>query len=212
MFVFIKRIMDVILALIGMILLFPLLIFIYIIIKIDSKGSALFLQKRVGKGKRSFYILKFRTMRIDTPEEIPTHLLEDPEYYITRIGRILRRTSLDELPQLWNILLGHMSIVGPRPALWNQFDLIQERDKFGANDIRPGLTGLAQVSGRDELLIGEKARLDGEYVKRMSFLFDCRCIMWTFKIILNQEGFVEGKGRVNQVDSFEGNVNNKEAM
>jgi O-antigen biosynthesis protein WbqP len=212
MYVLVKRIMDIILAMIGLIILSPLFILIILCIKIDSKGSTIFKQKRVGKGMSHFNILKFRTMRIDTPKEIPTHLLENSDYYITRVGRILRRTSLDELPQLWNILLGHMSIVGPRPALWNQFDLIKERDKYGANDIRPGLTGWAQINGRDELIIEDKARLDGEYVRKMSLLFDCRCILWTFKSIWSQDGLVEGKVQANIIDNIEADINNKEAI
>lgn len=192
MYIIIKRVIDIIIAFIGSILLIPLLIIIIIAIKIDSSGPILFKQKRVGKNKKYFKIYKFRTMRIDTPKDKPTHLLENPEQYITKVGRFLRKTSLDELPQIWNILTGQMSIIGPRPALWNQFDLIEERDKYGANNIRPGLTGWAQINGRDELLIPEKAKFDGEYVKRMSFLFDCKCFFGTISSIIKHEGVVEG--------------------
>ena len=159
---FIKRIIDIVLSLLAVFLLIIPGIIIAIFIKIDSKGSIFFKQRRIGKNKKYFIIYKFRTMRSDTPTNIPTHLLENPDFYITRVGKILRRTSLDELPQIINILKGDMSIVGPRPALWNQEDLILERDKYGANNIRPGLTGLAQINGRDELEISEKAKLDGE--------------------------------------------------
>ena len=154
---FFKRLLAIVLSLLGLICLGWLLILLCIAIKIDSPGPVLFKQKRVGKGKSHFYILKFRTMRIDTPKDMPTHLLANPEQYITRVGKFLRKTSLDELPQLLNILKGDMAIIGPRPALWNQFDLIAERDKYGANDIRPGLTGWAQINGRDELEIDVKA-------------------------------------------------------
>lgn len=192
MYVFFKRLMDFLMALIGCIILLPLLILIIVAIKIDSRGPILFKQKRIGKNKKHFNILKFRTMRIDTPKDKPTHLLENPEQYITKVGSFLRKTSLDELPQLWNILIGQMSIVGPRPALWNQYDLIEERDKYGANDIRPGLTGWAQINGRDELLISVKAKFDGEYVQKLSFLFDCKCFFQTIKSIIKQEGVLEG--------------------
>lgn len=188
----IKRGLDFIGSFIGGIILLPLFLIIVIAIKIDSRGPVLFKQNRVGKNKGLFYILKFRTMRIDTPKDKPTHLLENPEQYITRVGRFLRKTSLDELPQIWNILIGQMSIIGPRPALWNQYDLIEERDKYGANDICPGLTGWAQINGRDELLIPDKARLDGEYVCNMSFLFDCKCFFGTIVSIVKHEGVVEG--------------------
>ena len=163
-----------------------------IAIKLDSKGPILFRQKRVGKGKSHFYILKFRTMRVDTPKDMPTHLLQNPQQYITKVGRFLRKTSLDELPQIVNIFKGDMSVVGPRPALWNQYDLIEERDKYGANDIRPGLTGWAQINGRDELEIPVKAALDGEYVRRMGLLMDARCFFGTFISVLRGDGVVEG--------------------
>jgi len=187
-----KRIIDAVVSFLGVIILSWLFLILIIAIKLDSKGPILFRQKRVGIGKSHFYIYKFRTMRTDTPKDVPTHLLENPEQYITKVGRFLRKTSLDELPQIINILKGDMAIVGPRPALWNQFDLIAERDKYGANDILPGLTGWAQINGRDELEIEEKARLDGEYVKRMSFLFDLKCIIRTFTSVWKQEGVVEG--------------------
>ena len=188
----IKRILAVVLSLAGILLLGWLFVLLSIAIKLDSPGPVLFKQKRVGRGKSHFYILKFRTMRTDTPKDMPTHLLTDPQQYITRVGRFLRKTSLDELPQLFNILLGHMAIVGPRPALWNQFDLIAERDKYGANDVRPGLTGWAQINGRDELEIHEKARLDGEYVRNLSFAFDLKCFLGTIKVVLCRDGVVEG--------------------
>lgn len=187
-----KRFFDFIVALLGSIILLPLFVVLILAIKIDSRGPILFVQRRIGKNKRHFYILKFRTMRIDTPKDTPTHLLENPEQYITRVGAFLRKTSLDELPQIWNILTGDMSIIGPRPALWNQYDLIDERDKYGANDILPGLTGWAQINGRDELLIPDKARLDGEYVNKMSFLFDCKCFLGTLISIIKHDGVVEG--------------------
>ena len=188
----VKRALAIVLSLVGLLTLGWLLILLSIAIKLDSPGPVLFRQKRVGLNKSHFYILKFRTMRIDTPRDMPTHLLVNPEQYITRVGRFLRKTSLDELPQLFNILAGHMAIVGPRPALWNQFDLIAERDKYGANDIRPGLTGWAQINGRDELEIDVKARYDGEYVQRMSLAFDTRCILGTVTAVLRRDGVVEG--------------------
>jgi O-antigen biosynthesis protein WbqP len=187
-----KRLLAIVLSLLGILCLGWLLALLSIAVKLDSPGPVLFKQKRVGRGKSHFYILKFRTMRIDTPKDMPTHLLSNPEQYITPVGRFLRKTSLDELPQLFNILLGHMAIVGPRPALWNQFDLIAERDKYGANDIRPGLTGWAQINGRDELQIEEKARLDGEYVQKLSFAFDVKCFLYTIKAVLCRDGVVEG--------------------
>ena len=189
---FFKRLLAIVLSLLGLICLGWLLILLCIAIKIDSPGPVLFKQKRVGQGKRHFYILKFRTMRIDTPRDMPTHLLANPEQYITRVGKFLRKTSLDELPQLINILKGDMAIIGPRPALWNQFDLIAERDKYGANDIRPGLTGWAQINGRDELEIDVKAKLDGEYVERLSFGFDVKCFLGTIAAVLRSDGVVEG--------------------
>lgn len=195
---YVKRLMDVILSLIGLIVLSPLLIVLAVVIKIESNGPVLFKQKRVGKGKKLFNILKFRTMRIDTPSEMPTHLLQNPDAFITKTGRALRKTSLDELPQLWNILMGHMSIIGPRPALWNQHDLIAERDKYGANDILPGLTGWAQINGRDELPIDVKAKLDGYYVQNMSFIMDIKCFLRTVISVLKSDGVVEGGTGINQ--------------
>jgi len=188
----IKRIIDFILALIATILLSWLLLLIAVAIKIESKGPVFFRQKRVGLHKEHFEILKFRSMRTDTPKDQPTHLLQNPETYITKVGGFLRKTSLDELPQLLNILKGDMSFVGPRPALWNQYDLIEERDKYGANDVMPGLTGWAQINGRDELEIPVKAKLDGEYVQKCSFIFDCKCFFGTFKSVAKAEGVVEG--------------------
>lgn len=192
MYQIVKRGIDFVLALIGGIVLLPFFLILCIAIKLDSPGPIFFRQKRVGKNKKHFMILKFRTMRIDTPKDCPTHLLENPEQYITKVGKFLRKTSLDELPQIINILVGNMSIIGPRPALWNQFDLIEERDKYGANDIMPGLTGWAQINGRDELPIDVKAKLDGVYVEKMSFLFDCRCFLRTIKSVWKHDGVVEG--------------------
>lgn len=192
MYKVIKNIIDRILALLGLIILSPLFLILVIAIKVDSRGPVLFKQKRVGIHKKHFNILKFRTMRIDTPKDTPTHLLENPQQYITKVGGFLRKTSLDELPQIINILKGEMAIVGPRPALWNQYDLIAERDKYGANDILPGLTGWAQINGRDELPIDVKARLDGEYVKKMGLRMDIKCIFGTVVSVAKQDGVVEG--------------------
>ncbi len=189
---FIKRGIDFTLSLIGLVVLSPVFLLLCVWIKLDSKGPILFKQKRVGKNKTYFPILKFRTMYIDTPKDMPTHMLADPERYITKAGKFLRKTSLDELPQIINILKGEMAVIGPRPALWNQDDLIAERDKYGANDVRPGLTGWAQINGRDELEIPVKAKLDGEYVKKLSFLFDCRCFFGTILSVLKSDGVVEG--------------------
>lgn len=189
---FFKRLIDILLSFMGIcVLLLPMLI-LAIMIKIDSRGPVFFKQKRVGKNKKHFGILKFRTMRVDTPHDAPTHELSDPKKWITRVGGFLRKTSLDELPQLFNILVGHMSIIGPRPALWNQYDLIEERDKYGANDVRPGLTGWAQINGRDELEIDVKARLDGEYIEKMGFFFDIKCFLGTIFSVLKSDGVVEG--------------------
>jgi O-antigen biosynthesis protein WbqP len=188
----IKRVIDFILAFVGLIILSPLIIVIIIAIKVNSKGPVLFKQKRVGINKTHFNILKFRTMKINTPRDTPTHLLKNPEQYITRVGNFLRQTSLDELPQIINILCGTMACIGPRPALWNQYDLIAERDKYGANDILPGLTGWAQINGRDELPIEVKARLDGEYVQSMSFRMDVKCFFGTVFKVLSREGVLEG--------------------
>ena len=189
---YIKKGIDFILSFIGLICLSPLFIILAISIKIDSKGPVFFKQKRIGKNKKYFYILKFRTMRMDTPKDMPTHLLEDPGQWITRVGKFLRKTSLDELPQIINILKGEMSIIGPRPALWNQYDLIEERDKYGANDIVPGLTGWAQIHGRDELPIEVKAKLDGEYVEKMGFWIDVKCFFGTIISVLKHDGVIEG--------------------
>ena len=188
----IKRTLDIFLSSIGLIMLSPVFLILIIAIKLDSKGPVLFKQKRVCIHKTYFNILKFRTMRIDTPKDTPTHMLKNPEEHITRVGKFLRKTSLDELPQIINILCGSMSCVGPRPALWNQYDLIAERDKYGANSIRPGLTGWAQINGRDELLISDKAKLDGEYVRNMSFLLDCKCFFGTLINVIKGNGVVEG--------------------
>lgn len=188
----IKRVIDFVLSLCGLIVLSPIFIILCIWIKLDSKGPILFKQRRIGINKKHFSIYKFRTMYIDTPKDMPTHMLANPDQFITRAGKFLRKTSLDELPQIINILKGEMSIIGPRPALWNQDDLIAERDKYHANDVRPGLTGWAQINGRDELEIPVKARLDGEYVKRISFLFDVKCFFGTIISVLKSDGVVEG--------------------
>lgn len=187
-----KRLLDIALSLMGIIAISPVLLLIIVLIKLDSPGPILFKQKRVGIQKSHFNILKFRTMKIDTPKEVPTHLLDNPTQYITRMGNFLRKTSLDELPQIWNIFVGQMSFIGPRPCLWNQFDLIAERDKYGANDVKPGLTGWAQINGRDELPIEVKAKLDGEYVQLMSFKFDLKCFFGTFLTVIKGDGVVEG--------------------
>lgn len=201
MYKLIKRILDIVLSLCGMIILSPLFLILIIAIKLDSKGSVIFKQKRVGLHKKHFSILKFRTMRIDTPKDTPTHLLENPDQWITKVGKFLRKTSLDELPQIWNIFVGDMSIIGPRPALWNQFDLIEERDKHRANDVLPGLTGWAQINGRDELPIKQKAELDGYYVKNMSFTLDLRCFFATILSVVKSDGVVEGgTGKLKQKD------------
>ncbi|UKS55707.1 sugar transferase [Exiguobacterium acetylicum] len=187
-----KRSLGFFLALVACIVLIPVFLFIMGAIKFESRGPVFFKQKRVGLKKSHFNILKFRTMYIETPQDTPTHLLADPDVYITRVGKFLRKTSLDELPQLFNILKGEMSFVGPRPALWNQYDLIDERDKYGANDTLPGLTGWAQINGRDELPIGIKAKLDGDYVKRMGIIMDTRCFIATIFSVLKSDGVVEG--------------------
>ncbi len=189
---FFKRLIDIVLSGVGIIVLIPFWIIIGLCIVISDPGPVFFSQRRVGKNKKLFPILKYRTMKVDTPHDVPTHLLQNPEQYITKIGAFLRKTSLDELPQIFNIFVGQMSIIGPRPALWNQTDLIEERDKYGANDIRPGLTGWAQINGRDELEIPVKAKLDGEYVQNLGFFFDCRCFLWTIFSVLMREGVVEG--------------------
>ena len=188
-----KRFFDILLSFIAILVLSFFLLIIAILIKITSKGPVLFTQKRVGKNKKLFTVLKFRTMRIDTPHNVPTHQLENPDLYITKVGKFLRTTSLDELPQIFNIFVGQMSIVGPRPALYNQDDLVAERDKYGANDITPGLTGLAQVKGRDTLPIPIKASFDGEYIKKMSFFFDIKILFMTVFSVFTHDGVQEGK-------------------
>ena len=189
---FFKRLIDIVLSFCGLVVLaIPMMIFA-IIVKLDSNGPVLFWQKRVGMNKETFMMPKFRSMYTETPSDMPTHLLSDPTRWITPMGKVYRKFSIDELPQIWCILTGKMSIIGPRPALWNQFDLIKERDKYHANDVRPGLTGWAQINGRDELEIPVKAKLDGEYVERMSFLFDCKCFFGTFLAVLRHDGVVEG--------------------
>ena len=187
-----KRVLDILLSGCGILVLAPVYLLIAIAIKVDDPGPVFFRQKRVGIHKTHFHIMKFRTMKMETPHDMPTHLLQNPEQYITRVGKVLRKTSLDELPQILQIFTGEMSIIGPRPCLWNQFDLIEERDKYGANDVRPGLTGWAQINGRDELPIDVKARFDGEYVQNMSFAFDCKCFFGTIVSVLKRDGVVEG--------------------
>lgn len=192
MYLKIKRLTDITLSFLALIVLSPIFLIIIIAIKLDSKGPVLFKQKRVGIHKGHFYILKFRTMRTDTPKDTPTHLLENPEQWITKVGKLLRKTSLDELPQIINIFKGDMSIIGPRPALWNQYDLIEERDKYGANDVPAGLTGWAQIHGRDELPIPNKAMLDGYYVKHIGLWMDIKCFLGTIFSVLKSDGVVEG--------------------
>lgn len=189
---FFKRVIDLTLSFIGIIVLIPVWIVLGVAIFVTDPGPIFFKQKRVGKNKKLFRILKFRTMKKSTPHDVPTHLLENPEQYITKVGKFLRKTSLDELPQIFNIFAGQMSIIGPRPALWNQDDLVAERDKYGANDVKPGLTGWAQINGRDELEIPVKAKLDGEYVEKLSFGFDLKCFFGTIKSVLRHDGVVEG--------------------
>ena len=187
-----KRFLDLLLSACAIVVLLPVYLLVSIAIVVDDPGPVFFRQKRVGIHKTHFQILKFRTMKVSTPKDVPTHLLENPQQYITRVGKVLRKTSLDELPQIFQIFTGKMAIIGPRPALWNQFDLIAERDKYGANDVRPGLTGWAQINGRDELPIDVKARFDGEYVENLSFRFDCKCFFGTITSVLKSEGVVEG--------------------
>lgn len=189
---YIKRPLDFFLSLVGLFLLSPLFLVLVIAIKQSSKGPVFFRQKRVGIHKNTFMMLKFRTMRVDAPHDTPTHLLENPDAWITPVGKFLRKTSLDEVPQLLNILAGHMAIIGPRPALWNQFDLIAERDKYGANDVRPGLTGWAQINGRDALEIADKAKYDGHYVNNIRFSMDVRCFVGTIISVFRHDGVVEG--------------------
>ena len=193
MYGFLKRFFDIVLSLVAIIVFSWLLIIIAVAIVVEDKGNILFKQKRIGKNKKEFYIYKFRTMKVSTPKDVPTHLLDNPESYITKIGGFLRKTSLDDLPQLFNILKGDMSIVGPRPALWNQFDLIALRDENGSNSVRPGLTGWAQVNGRDELPIDVKAGFDGEYIKKMSIIFDIKIILMTVVSVFTSKGVREGR-------------------
>lgn len=188
----IKRLIDILLSALGLIILSPVFLILILAIKFDSSGPILFKQKRVGLHKRHFNILKFRTMRIDTPKDTPTHLLENPDQWITKVGKFLRRTSLDELPQIINIFKGEMSIIGPRPALWNQYDLIKERDRYDANDVPVGLTGWAQINGRDELEIEIKAKFDGEYAEKIGLPMDVRCFFGTIFSVLRSDGVVEG--------------------
>jgi len=188
-----KRLYDFLLSLIGLILLSPLFLIIIILVKSDSKGPILFKQKRIGRHNTQFYILKFRTMRIDTPKDTPTHMLENPQQWITKVGKFLRKTSLDELPQIINILKGDMSIIGPRPALWNQYDLVEEREKYGVNDLYPGLTGYAQINGRDEITIEKKVSLDKYYTDNISFGLDCKILIQTLISVFLQDGYREGK-------------------
>lgn len=192
MYLKVKRLIDIILSFLGIIILSPVFLILIVAIKLDSKGPVLFKQKRVGIHKSQFNILKFRTMRVDTPSDMPTHLLENPDQWITKVGKFLRKTSLDELPQIWNIFVGEMSIIGPRPALWNQYDLIAERDKYGANDIPAGLTGWAQINGRDTVELEDKARFDGEYVEKMGIRMDVKCFFGTVVSVLKRSGVVEG--------------------
>ncbi|WP_430790421.1 sugar transferase [Virgibacillus flavescens] len=192
MYLKVKRLIDIVLSLMGLLVLSPIYLILIIAIKLDSRGPVLFRQKRIGLKKTHFNMMKFRTMRIDTPKDTPTHLLENPGQYITKVGKFMRKTSLDELPQIWNIFVGQMSVIGPRPALWNQYDLIEERDKYSANDVPPGLTGWAQINGRDELPIEVKAELDGEYAERISFWMDIKCFFGTIISIAKSDGVVEG--------------------
>lgn len=193
---FVKRLIDIVLSGIGIVVLIPVWLILAVAIKIDDPGPIFFRQKRIAKDKNGqvqyFNILKYRSMKTSTPKDMPTHLLSNPEQYITKVGGFLRKTSLDELPQIFNIFKGEMSIIGPRPALWNQVDLYEERAKYGSNDVLPGLTGWAQINGRDELEIDVKAKLDGEYVEKMSFGFDCKCFFGTIASVLRHEGVVEG--------------------
>ena len=194
----IKRCIDIVLSFCGLVILSPVYLVICIAIKIDDPGPVFFTQKRVGRNKQYFRLHKFRSMKMSTPHDVPTHMLEDPDRYITRVGRFLRKRSLDELPQIGDIFIGNMSIIGPRPALWNQDLLTAERDKYGANDVKPGLTGWAQINGRDELDIPEKAKLDGDYAARLKkggfsvFLYDCRCFICTIFSVARGDGVVEG--------------------
>ena len=197
---YIKRALDVIISLVSLIVLSPVLLIVAVLIKLESKGPVIFRQKRFGRNKELFEIWKFRTMRTDAPKDVPTNDLRGAKSYITPLGAVLRKTSLDELPQLWNILKGDMSLIGPRPALWNQYDLMELRDKYGASMIRPGLSGWAQVNGRDYLSRDEekKARRDGEYANNISFAFDVKCFLLTIVKVFNRQGIVEGTGEGQQ--------------
>lgn len=195
---FIKRFLDIGLSILALIFLSWLFVLVAILIFVDDSGPVIFKQKRIGIHKTTFWCYKFRTMKTSAPRDVPTHLLKNPEQYTTRLGRFLRRSSIDELPQLWNILVNDMSWIGPRPALWNEDDLIVERDKYGANDVMPGLTGWAQINGRDRLKIPEKAKLDGEYVRKMSFRFDCKCFFGTFRAVLRHDGVAESGTKGNK--------------
>lgn len=207
---FLKRVIDFFLSLIGAIVLLPVFLIISLAIIIDDPGPVFFKQKRVGKNKKFFMLHKFRSMKVKTPKDVPTHMLENPEQYITKVGKFLRRTSLDELPQIFDILRGKMSIIGPRPALYNQDDLVAERDKYGANDVKPGLTGWAQINGRDELEIPVKAKLDGEYVEKMGFIFDLRCFFGTIFSVLRADGVVEGgTGELNKSNQEQADKDNQ---
>lgn len=189
---YIKRGLDVILSFGGLVVLSPVFFILAVAIYIDDPGPILFTQKRTGKNKQYFKLHKFRSMKMCTPHDKPTHMLENPEQYITKVGKFLRAHSLDELPQIWDIFIGNMSVIGPRPGLWNQDLLTVERDKYGANDVRPGLTGWAQINGRDELEIPEKAKLDGEYVEKLSFGFDVRCFLGSVGVFGGDDSVVEG--------------------
>ncbi len=188
----VKRLFDIVLSFCGMVVLSPLFLFLSLWIVIDDPGPILFTQKRIGQDKRYFKLHKFRSMKMSTPHDKPTHMLENPEQYITSAGKFLRKHSLDELPQIWDIFIGNMSVIGPRPGLWNQDLLTAERDKYGANDIKPGLTGWAQINGRDELEIPDKAKLDGEYAKNLSFAFDLKCFFGSLGVFGGDESVVEG--------------------
>ena len=199
---FLKRTIDIVLSFLGLVILLPIFLILSLLVIIDDPGPVFFTQKRVGINKSFFKLHKFRSMKMSTPHDTPTHLLENPEQYITRMGKFLRKSSLDELPQIWDIFVGNMSFIGPRPALWNQDDLVAERDKYKANDVRPGLTGWAQINGRDELEIPVKAKLDGEYVEKISFAFDCKCFFGTIFSVLKHDGVVEGgTGELNKQES-----------
>lgn len=189
---FFKRLIDIVLSFLALVFLSWLYLILIIAVKIDDPGPAFFTQKRVGINKTYFKLHKFRSMKMSTPHDKPTHQLENPEQYITKVGKFLRKSSLDELPQIWDIFVGNMSIIGPRPALWNQDDLVAERDKYGANDVMPGLTGWAQINGRDELEIPVKAKLDGEYVENLSFRFDVKCFFLSIVSVFKSDGVVEG--------------------